>query len=147
VIWTVPDSGATRCRSMAARWRIESETEPPNWATEIIAVGGGVQDRDPRSPVRMSEGWIANTPRNRDAFPSRTRVCVESLLRPRLNDGGGSLGGARLWAEIPDPQGKDREIAGNWASRLNRASACVRFLGGLPGVFPRFGSRESRYRN
>ncbi len=48
--------------------RIESESEPPNMATEKNAGHGVFRAPNPQSPVRMRLDSTTNTPRNRGDF-------------------------------------------------------------------------------
>ncbi len=67
--------------------RIESETEPPNLATETNAGGGVFWARNPQSPVRMRQSLTAKTPRNRGDFSGCARVRAGSLCNSRLSGG------------------------------------------------------------
>ncbi len=67
--------------------RIESETEPPNLATETNAGCGVFQARNPQSPVRIRERLAAKTPRNRGDFSGCARVRAGNLRNGRLSGG------------------------------------------------------------
>ncbi len=75
-----------------------------------------------QSPVRIHQGSTAKTPRNRGNFSGCSWMRAQSLCNSRLGGGARSLSRTRLWAEIPDLQGKYREIAQDPASR--EASVC-----------------------
>jgi hypothetical protein len=103
-------SSCTNSCSGTSLRRIESETEPPNLATETNAGCGDFQARNPPSPVRIREGLTAKTPRNRGDFSGCARLRAGSLYDPRLNGGAGSLVRTRLCGQFPDLQGSCREI-------------------------------------
>ncbi len=105
--------GASRIRTLSTLWRIWSESEPPNLPTEKNAGCCAFDAPIPPSPVRVRESPTAKTPRNRANFSICSWMKTRSLCNDRLNGGGGSLGRTRLWGEIPDLQGKYREILRN----------------------------------
>jgi hypothetical protein len=115
-------SDLVRIRALSRR--IESESEPPNLATETNTDRGVFEARTPQSPVRIREGSSANTPRNRGDFSACTRLRAVSLRPRRPNGGGASPGGTCLGSEIPDMQGKYREITRIRASRRDASPAC-----------------------
>ncbi len=65
------------------------------------SLGAGTPRRSPK------------TPRNGGNFSGCSWMRARSLCTSRLNGGGGSLERTRLWGEIPDLQGKYREILRN----------------------------------
>ena len=64
--------GASRIRTLSTPWRMESESEPPNLATEKNAGYCAFEAPNPQSPVRMRESPTAKTPRNRGNFSGCT---------------------------------------------------------------------------
>jgi hypothetical protein len=66
--------------------------------------------RRPRSPVWNRQCSTAKTPRNRGDFSGCAGVRAGSLCTHGLDGGGRSRSRTRLWPELPDPQGKYREI-------------------------------------
>ena len=60
--------GASRIRTLSTPWRMESESEPPNLATEKNAGYCAFEAPNPQSPVRIRLSPIAKTPRNRANF-------------------------------------------------------------------------------
>jgi hypothetical protein len=99
--------------------RIESESEPPNLATEKSAGCGFVWARNPPSPVRLRKADRPKVTESR-GFPDRLALLPKTLCNGRLDGGGDSLGRTRLCGLIPVQQGKYREIVST--SREIRAS-------------------------
>ncbi len=69
------------------RGRIESESEPPDLATETNADHSTFWALNPPSLVRMRQSLAAKTPRNRGDFSGCARVRAGSLCNCRLGGG------------------------------------------------------------
>ncbi len=87
--------------------RTESESEPPNLATETNADHGTFGAPNSQSPVRIREGLTAKTPRNRGDFSGCDRVRAGSLCNCRLNGGESRIRTLstprRIWSESKSP--------------------------------------------
>jgi hypothetical protein len=87
--------------------RIESESEPPNLATETNADHGTLWALNPPSPVRMRQSLAAKTPRNRGDFSGCARVWAGSLCNCRLGGGASRIRTLstprRIWSESKSP--------------------------------------------
>ena len=87
--WPIRNSNSRYGSRKFCRWlgRIESESEPPNLATEKYAACGVLLASNSQSPVRIHEGSTAKTRRNRGVFWDCSRLCARSLCDGRPNGG------------------------------------------------------------
>ncbi len=131
--WPIEASGEPRLPSCTS----EPQRSPP----ETIGGFGSVRraSRGVSGPTRVSRS--PKTSRNRGKPPGRIALRPKILRTRGLNGGGRSLSRTRLWAEIPDLQGKYREVvqipASGEASVSDPSPLDV-----LAGEFPTFGNRE-----
>jgi hypothetical protein len=134
-------TGASTIRKLRTLRRISRDSGPPQMPTERNWSRGASSPQNSLSPVRIHSGPAAKTPRKRANFWDRHGARGRNLCDPRLDGGGRSLSRTRLWTEIPDRQGKCREVvqipASGEASVSDPAPLDV-----LAGEFPTFGNRE-----